>query len=365
VSISGQVISVDGLKKNYFSGFWSKRPLQALRGVSLDAYRGEVFGLLGPNGAGKTTLIKILLGVVKPSGGTAKLFDLPAGSIHARCRVGYLPESLRIDRHHTARTALEYYGRMSRLSGSVIASRIDPLLKLVGLEGRDREPVRRFSKGMYQRLGLAQALLHDPDLLILDEPTDGLDPVGRSEVRRLLLELKQRGKTIFLNSHILQEVEMVCDRVAIMSYGQVRGIGSIDQLTHNSGGRELWIDIAIDSRRQSSDVSATSRDTITEIRSLLTPIFTDQALVSTAIRTTKQTVQVDDLPGGLWRAKIDCDVQAKTDAAVDRLRQEGFSIVGVKSNRRTLEDVFLSLVEPSATESAPAEFSSPAELKVI
>ncbi len=227
------VIQVEGLTKKYGAWFRSKRSIHALRGANLSANRGEVFGLLGPNGAGKTTLVKILLGVIRATSGTALLFDSPAGSARARNRIGYLPESLRIDRHHTARSALHFYGSMSGMSHAAIGAKLDELLASVGLQGRDRESVRRYSKGMYQRLGLAQALLHDPDLLILDEPTDGLDPVGRNEVRRILLELKSRGKTIFLNSHILQEVEMVCDRVAIMSSGLVRACGTIDELTRN------------------------------------------------------------------------------------------------------------------------------------
>ncbi len=323
------VISIDRLVKTYRGRFLSGRAINALSGVTLDAFRGEVFGLLGPNGAGKTTLIKILLGVVRASSGRANLFDQPAGSILARRRVGYLPESLRIDRHHTARTALRYYGQMSRLSSSEIALKIDPLLELVGLQGRDREPVRRFSKGMYQRLGLAQALLHDPDLLILDEPTDGLDPVGRSEVRRLLLELKSRGKTIFLNSHILQEVELVCDRVAIMSYGTVRGIGRISDLTGNAGGREAFLDV-------SSNASGLVNPVVSEatLRQMLAPIF--------GMEGAKMNILA--MPESFWRIRIVSDDQLKLDAAIDVLRKAGISILGLRTNRRSLEDVFLSLV---------------------
>ena len=204
-------MDVRELEKVYAGG-WFGRSVNVLRGVTLQASAGEVFGLLGPNGAGKTTLIKILLGVVKPTRGSASLFGEAVGSADVRSRVGYLPESLSIDSHHTARSALRYYGRLSRMSANDIARRSDELLELVGLRNRDRESVRRFSKGMRQRLGLAQALLHDPDLLVLDEPTDGLDPVGRSEVRRVIERLRDAGKTIFLNSHILQEVELVCTR---------------------------------------------------------------------------------------------------------------------------------------------------------
>lgn len=340
------VISIDRLTKTYRSGLIGGRSIKALREVSLWTRRGEIFGLLGPNGAGKTTLIKILLGVIRSSGGSARLLGEPAGSIAARKRVGYLPESLRIDRHHTARTALRFYGGMSGLGHELIAKRSDELLRLVGLEGRDRESVKRFSKGMYQRLGLAQALLHDPDLLILDEPTDGLDPVGRSEVRRLLLELRSRGKTIFLNSHILQEVELVCDRVAVMAAGQVRGIGTIEELTQRLGDRQVKWDLAEAGDPQSvqrilseaSGLEATAGETII-----------GGSLNGDAKLANKQ-VLVDRLPSGVLRATVPWVDQSALDRTVDRLRSAGISIVSLTTPRRSLEDVFLSLVGSTEAE---------------
>ena len=246
-SSDSTIIEMLDLRKVY-SG-WSlggRRRIDAVRGVTLQANAGEVFGLLGPNGAGKTTLIKMLLGVVKPSGGKAFLFGQHVGSNAARARVGYLPESLRVDRHHTARSALRFYGRLSRMSEREIARRSDELLELVGLQGRDRESVRRFSKGMYQRLGLAQALMHDPDLLVLDEPTDGLDPVGRNEVRQVIERLRDSGKAIFLNSHILQEVELVCTRVAILAKGKIRAIGRLDELAGGDESDQVTIETVVD-----------------------------------------------------------------------------------------------------------------------
>jgi ABC-2 type transport system ATP-binding protein len=323
VSIATPIIAVDGLTKTYRSGLIGGRPIDALRRVSLHAERGEIFGLLGPNGAGKTTLIKILLGVIRGSGGTASVLGFPAGSIAARRRIGYLPESLRIDRHHTARSALHFYGQMSGLGRETIRQRSEELLRMVGLEGRDRESVRRFSKGMYQRLGLAQALLHDPDLLILDEPTDGLDPVGRNEVRKLLLTLKSRGKTIFLNSHILQEVELVCDRVAVMAAGQVRGIGTVEQLTRQLGDRQVRFDLA-----GAADAEQILR------------------CLSDSLESQPSPPQVDPLPGGIFRATVACQEQPQIDRMVDRLRGEGISILAMTTPRRSLEDVFLTLVGP-------------------
>lgn len=323
MSIATPIIAVDGLTKTYRSGLIGGQPIDALRRVSLHAERGEIFGLLGPNGAGKTTLIKILLGVIRGSGGTASVLGFPAGSIAARRRIGYLPESLRIDRHHTARSALHFYGQMSGLRGETIRQRSEELLRMVGLEGRDRESVRRFSKGMYQRLGLAQALLHDPDLLILDEPTDGLDPVGRNEVRKLLLTLRSRGKTIFLNSHILQEVELVCDRVAVMAAGQVRGIGTVEQLTRQLGDRQVRFDLA-----GAADAEHVLR------------------CLSDSLESQPSPPQVDPLPGGIFRATVACQEQPQIDRMVDRLRGEGISILAMTTPRRSLEDVFLTLVGP-------------------
>jgi ABC-2 type transport system ATP-binding protein len=320
------IVDVQELKKVY--GGWSlkgRQTVNALRGVSLQARAGEVFGLLGPNGAGKTTLIKILLGVVQPSGGKASLFGEPVGSTLARQRVGYLPESLRIDRHHTARTALRYYGRLSRMSSAAIARRSDELLELVGLRGRDQESVRRFSKGMYQRLGLAQALMHDPDLLVLDEPTDGLDPVGRSEVRKVIDRLRDSGKTIFLNSHILQEVEMVCTQVAIMDHGQILEIGSIDELARRTAAEEVVFELAIP-----SDKLATLPQLFADIRSQ------EQLPVATAIDELTECQ--------LTRIRVPLSSQREVDATVDRLRAAGISILRMEAKRPSLEDTFMRLV---------------------
>ena len=230
IKASDQVIAIDELRKSYRRGLW-RRSVDALRGVSFRVGPGEIFGLLGPNGAGKTTIIKILLGIVRASGGSAQLLGFPAGDRRGRRQVGYLPENLQFPRHQTARTALEYCGRLSGMSYTQIRARRDSLLATVGLNDRDRESVKRYSKGMQQRLGLAQALLHDPTVLILDEPTDGLDPVGRSQVRSILVQLRDEGRTVFLNSHLLQEVELVCDRVAILDSGQLRFEGTINDLT--------------------------------------------------------------------------------------------------------------------------------------
>ena len=337
--MSSPIVDVIELRKTYRSlSLTGRRNIEAVRGVSLQAYPGEVFGLLGPNGAGKTTLIKMLLGVVKPSGGSATLFGQTIGSSAARSRVGYLPESLRVDRHHTARSALRFYGRMSRMSRATIGARSEEMLRLVGLQGRDRESVRRFSKGMYQRLGLAQALLHDPDLLVLDEPTDGLDPVGRNEVRKVIDRLRDSGKTIFLNSHILQEVEMVCSRVAILAQGEIKAIGPIDRLAHRDQ-QQLIIELPktqATEPTQSAD-SETANGAVTADMQRLSSLFGGREELQLEIRagdrTTKLVVSIDD--------------QRQIDWIVDRLRESNYSISRLEVRRETLEETFMRLVGPS------------------
>ena len=209
--------------------------IQALRGVSLTVERGEIFGLLGQNGAGKTTLIKILLGVTKKTEGRALLLDQPAGTASVRRRVGYLPEDHRFPDYHTGASLLDFYGALLDVPGRVRRQRIPEMLEVVGLKGRMHYKIRTYSKGMKQRLGIAQALMHEPDVIFLDEPTDGVDPVGRREIRDMMQSLKAEGKTIFLNSHLLSEVEQICDRVAILAKGELVREGDIATLTKVQG----------------------------------------------------------------------------------------------------------------------------------
>jgi ABC-2 type transport system ATP-binding protein len=222
------VIRTDQLVKRYGR-------VEALRGVSLEVDRGEIFGLLGQNGAGKTTLIKTLLGIIKPTGGQAKLLDQPAGTASVRRRVGYLPEDHRFPDYHTGASLLDFYGALLGVSAGARRRRIPEVLELVGIKGRMHSKVRTYSKGMKQRLGLAQALLHDPEIVFLDEPTDGVDPVGRREIRDIMQGLRKKGMTIFLNSHLLSEVEQVCDRVAILQQGELIREGDVATLTRKSG----------------------------------------------------------------------------------------------------------------------------------
>jgi ABC-2 type transport system ATP-binding protein len=223
-----QVLETVELRKRYGK-------IEALAGVSLNVKEGEIYGLLGQNGAGKTTLIKVLLGIISGWEGKAMLLGERAGTADVRSRVGYLPEDHQFPDYHTGYSLLDFYGELLGIPGSVRKKRIVQMLELVGIADRMKYKIRTYSKGMKQRLGIAQALFHEPDVIFLDEPTDGVDPVGRRDIRETLLELKNLGKTIFINSHLLGEVELICDRVAIMRKGKMIREGDISTLTKQKG----------------------------------------------------------------------------------------------------------------------------------
>jgi ABC-2 type transport system ATP-binding protein len=280
----------------------------ALHDLTLQVGAGEVFGFLGPNGAGKTTAMKILLGLILPTGGQALVFGRPPTEPAARRRVGYLPEHFRFQEWATGDELLDFHGRLSGLGAAERAKRIPEVLERVGLAGRGGERVRRYSKGMTQRLGLALALLHRPDLVLLDEPTSALDPVGRRDVRVLVRELAAAGVTVFLNSHLLTEVEMVCDRVAIVNQGRVVASGPMADLA----------------------------GAVTQLRLLLDRVDADLlALVRrygevARVEGTAVTLDVDTL-----------DVAADLAAV---LVGSGYRLYGLVPVQRSLEDVFVDLV---------------------
>jgi len=205
--------------------------VRALDNVNLSVNQGEVFGLLGPNGAGKTTLVKILLGLVLPSSGSVTLFDTDIKDFRTRSRVGYLPENPSFPPYLNGEQVMDLFGGLSSVSPEKRKTQADELLKMMNIDQDAERKTSTYSKGMIQRLGLAQAMINNPDIIFLDEPTDGLDPIGRHDVRMVLLKLKEAGKTTFLNSHLLSEVEMVCDRVAIMDKARILTVGSMDELT--------------------------------------------------------------------------------------------------------------------------------------
>lgn len=223
------LVEVEDLHKTYVVGLRRKK-FQAVRGLSFQVRRGEVFGIVGPNGAGKTSTIKILTGLMRPTSGKAKLFGISTDSIESRRKLGYLPESPYFYEHLKAPELLRYYGQLHGIAGDVLDARIPQLIDRVGLSHATDRPLKKFSKGMRQRAGLAQALINDPELIILDEPQSGLDPVGRREVRDLIFDLKRQGKTVVFSSHILPDVEAVCDRVALFHKGKIIEQGRLDDL---------------------------------------------------------------------------------------------------------------------------------------
>jgi len=313
-------IRATGLAKVYRSRF-GKRRIAALDGVDLSVEPGQVFGLLGPNGAGKTTTVKILLGLTRPTAGSASLFGRSVSDPESRRRVGYLPEGHRFPGYLTARQTLSIFGRMSGMDTASIRRRAPELLERVRLSDWADVRVKKFSKGMTQRLGLAAALVHDPDVLLLDEPTDGVDPVGRREIRDLLQEQAARGKAILLNSHLLSEIERTCDRVAVLRSGKVVAQGRIDELTASKS------------------------------RYRLVATGVDDALLS-AFRETGASVERVNGHFDLTARDVD-----HLNALVDRLRAAGAKLEELAPMRSSLEDVFVGLVgegEPAPADSGAA-----------
>jgi len=227
--VAQTIVQIQNLRKVFRVGFWGRR-VTAVDGLSFEVQRGEVFGFLGPNGAGKTTTIKMLMGLIYPTGGTATLFERPVGDLAAKAKVGFLPESPYFYDYLTGREFLRFYGHLFGLVGSILEKRIDELLDLVGMTHARDLQLRKFSKGMLQRVGIAQALINDPELVVLDEPMSGLDPIGRKEVRDLIFRLKESGKTMMFSSHILHDAELLCDRVAMIMKGKLVACGQVSEL---------------------------------------------------------------------------------------------------------------------------------------
>ena len=223
------VLETHNITKHYTSNFYVAT-IKALEDVSLTVEGGDVFGLIGHNGAGKTTFIKIVTHLIQPTSGQGHLFGRPIGDLESLQRIGFLPERPYFYEYLTPREALKFYGRLSNMKNPRLEARIDELLGLMQLKEAGKRPLRSFSKGMLQRFGMAQAILHDPDLVILDEPMSGLDPVGRGEIRDLISSLKEQGKTIFFSSHILGDVEQLCSKVALFVRGRLRYLGGVEEL---------------------------------------------------------------------------------------------------------------------------------------
>ncbi|HUI66272.1 MAG TPA: ABC transporter ATP-binding protein [Bacteroidota bacterium] len=305
-----QAIQAQSLSKTYRSGRFRKEEVRALVDFSISVEPGQIFSLLGPNGAGKTTFIKILLSLVNPTGGDASILGEQLPSTDVRRKIGYLPESHRYPGYLTGDQVLRFFGELGKVPRETINSRIGPLMELVGMTKWRGMRVKKYSKGMMQRLGLAQALINEPEILFLDEPTDGVDPIGRKEIREILKDLRNRGKTIFLNSHMLSEVELISDRVAVLDKGQLLKQGTVDELT--SGGFAYAIGIA----------GSLPPDVIDEARAVLLNFTLERDSVIAECKTTEELNRLIDL-----------------------LRKNRVDITSVVRQRSTLEDSFLSLIK--------------------
>ncbi|MDP9171458.1 MAG: ABC transporter ATP-binding protein [Acidobacteriota bacterium] len=301
-------IETEGLTKVFSSG-WSKRELKAVDSISLRVPRGATYGLLGPNGAGKTTFVKMLLSCANPTSGLAKVFGRDTREAEARRPIGYLPENHRFPTYMTGWDMLDFYGALSGMEKKKRRSRIPELLNLVGLEERAHHlRLGKYSKGMLQRVGLAQALIHSPELLILDEPSDGVDPVGRKQIRDVLQALEQKGVTIFLNSHLLAEVELFCREVAIIQKGKLALTGTIAELTQGSGYRVEGLNVP-------------------------EQIHTELAARARSAASSDGTLQL------MFASR------EEANGAVDLLRANHCEIESLSRTRSTLEEVFMKTVD--------------------
>jgi ABC-2 type transport system ATP-binding protein len=305
-----EAIQTQNLTKHYRSGLFKRKNIPALEKVSLSVEQGEIFGLLGPNGAGKTTFVKLILSIVHPTSGTATILDFPLGKRELKEYCGYLPENHRYPGFLTAENTLVFFGRLNGLPETNLKEKAHALLETVGLKDWAKVKTKKFSKGMLQRLGLAQSLINDPKILFLDEPTDGVDPIGRKEIRDLLLSLKARGTTIFLNSHLLSELEMVCDRVAILNKGKVVRLGTIAELTTQKLAYVLQL---------SSPVTKEIRE---QLQQTILPIeYNDTSLV----------VSLHD--------------KSELNRIIDILRAGGIGIESMNQQKTSLEDYFIQIMK--------------------
>lgn len=305
-------LQVEDLKKTYRSVL--TRPVDALKGVSIAVEAGAIYGLIGPNGAGKTTFIKCITGLVNPTGGTGTVLGRPLGDIASRARIGYLPENVRYPAHYTLKRMFSFYGALKGLHGYDLEKRIDANLELVSLAEHKKRLLSTFSKGMLQRAGLAQAILADVDLLFLDEPTDGIDPAGRIEIRDLLIRLSEEGKTIFINSHLLGEVEKTCDSIGFIIGGKLEKSGKLDDLLAPSENYEL--------------VSA--------------------GLTPETVKAVKKAVRSYFIESSGDRISFLAPEPSVIDAAVDAVRSCGAQVTSLGPEKSDLEKWYMRIVSKSA-----------------
>jgi len=300
-------IEILGLEKTYMVGFWRKRPKRALLPLHLTVEEGEIFGFLGPNGAGKTTTLKMLMGLVFPTAGSARLLGREWADPEVKAQIGFLPEQPYFYDYLTSHELLNYYAQLSGVPARDRQRRIDKVLQRVGLTDVKGVQLRKFSKGMLQRAGIAQAILHDPKLVFFDEPMSGLDPMGRREVRDLMEQLKHEGKTVFFSTHILSDAEALCDRVAIIHQGELKGVGAVADLTSSVQGKieVIW---------QGTQIPAAMRALGAECH----------------------------VSGDTVRALL---AENQQDAAIDALRREHIRLIAITPLRTSLEEYFVARLQ--------------------
>jgi ABC-2 type transport system ATP-binding protein len=304
-------IEILGLEKTYMVGFWRKRPKRALQPLHLTVEDGEIFGFLGPNGAGKTTTLKVLMGLVFPTAGTARILGKEWTDPEVKAQIGFLPEQPYFYDYLTAHELLDYYGQLSGVPAKDRKVRVDEVLRRVGLTDIKGMQLRKFSKGMLQRVGIAQAILHKPKLVFFDEPMSGLDPLGRREVRDLMLQLQEEGTTVFFSTHILSDAETLCDRVAIIYKGELRGVGAVEELTKSVQGK---IEVVWQGTQAPASMKALGAE----------------------CHVTGETVRAV-LP------------DSQQDAVIDALRRERLRLTAITPLRTSLESYFVEKVQHSET----------------
>ena len=300
-------LRINGLTKEYRVGF-GRRSVMALDHLDLEIEEGEVFGFLGHNGAGKTTTIKLLMGLVYPTSGEVWILDRSIRDVAVKQYIGFLPESPYFYEYLTAEEFLVFYGQLFGIGGLKLAKKIDELLELVSMTDARHRPLRKFSKGMLQRIGIAQALINDPRLVILDEPMSGLDPIGRRDVRDIILRLKHEGKTIFFSSHILPDVEMICDRIGILVNGRLKAVGTVQELAGASSVNSIELVV--------EDVSEA---VLEEVRDL----------AATVMRRGNQVL-------------IKLDDEERINSLLDLILKQKGRVVSLTPHKRSLEDLFLT-----------------------
>ena len=302
-------IQIENLTKDYPFGFLHLKTKRSLEGLTMQVEDGEVFGFLGPNGAGKSTTIKLLVGLIFPTAGDARILGKPISDISMHQDIGYLPEQPYFYDYLTAAELLDYFARFHNLRESDRRERVDRMLKKVGLETARKIQLRKYSKGMLQRVGLAQAILHDPKVVILDEPMSGLDPLGRREVRDIILELKREGRTVLFSTHILSDAEMLCDRVGVIAGGKLRGVGAPDEIV---------------------GIKAHGMEILFELTGAVAGAANLGPLLAKAAKT-----------GSRYRLHVE---ESELYATLDRLRDAGARILSVTQMKASLEEFFMGLI---------------------